>query len=213
MHHRLATLATCNLNQWALDFDGNLRRIIKSIEDAKAKGARYRVRCLVSRPLVNFQSTMACASRVRQRSNAHNCRSGRNWKSLAMAARTTFWSWTPSSTRGSAWRYGFCSTTAECQAMLDATCFLSSLRCCCMLLYDPHAGVAEGGPDTGYRVRCRHASHARLGALQLPGVPAQQLRPGHPAKAEPGRRWQLQVQLVDVVMCCVCSTSQHDHDI
>ena len=39
---RIATLATCNLNQWSLDFEGNLQRIVKSIEQAKAAGARYR---------------------------------------------------------------------------------------------------------------------------------------------------------------------------
>lgn len=50
MHHRLATLATCNLNQWALEFEGNLRRIVQSIEQAKAKGARYRVREALSNP-------------------------------------------------------------------------------------------------------------------------------------------------------------------
>ena len=38
-----ATLATCNLNQWALDFEGNCERIIESIELAKAAGARYRL--------------------------------------------------------------------------------------------------------------------------------------------------------------------------
>ena len=36
-------LATCNLNQWALDFDNNLKRIISSIEISKQKGAKYRV--------------------------------------------------------------------------------------------------------------------------------------------------------------------------
>jgi len=40
---RLAILATCNLNQWAMDFEGNLERIIKSIKAAKQKGAKYRV--------------------------------------------------------------------------------------------------------------------------------------------------------------------------
>jgi len=40
---RLATLATCNLNQWALDFDGNLARIRASIAESKARGARYRL--------------------------------------------------------------------------------------------------------------------------------------------------------------------------
>lgn len=40
---RLATLATCSLNQWALDFDGNLERTRQSIEIAKQRGATYRV--------------------------------------------------------------------------------------------------------------------------------------------------------------------------
>ena len=40
---KLVTLATCNLNQWALDFQGNLERILASIKDAKNKGARYRL--------------------------------------------------------------------------------------------------------------------------------------------------------------------------
>jgi hypothetical protein len=40
---RLAILATCNLNQWAMDFEGNLDRIIESIKAAKQKGAKYRV--------------------------------------------------------------------------------------------------------------------------------------------------------------------------
>ncbi len=40
---RLAILATCNLNQWVLDFEGNRDRIIESIRQAKAKGATLRV--------------------------------------------------------------------------------------------------------------------------------------------------------------------------
>jgi len=40
---RLAIIATCNLNQWAMDFQGNLNRIHQSIVKAKEKGARYRV--------------------------------------------------------------------------------------------------------------------------------------------------------------------------
>ncbi|KAG0167386.1 glutamine-dependent NAD(+) synthetase [Apophysomyces sp. BC1034] len=39
----LITVATCSLNQWALDFDGNLQRILESIRLAKAKGATLRV--------------------------------------------------------------------------------------------------------------------------------------------------------------------------
>lgn len=37
------TLATCNLNQWALDWEGNVERIISSIQIAKSKGAKLRV--------------------------------------------------------------------------------------------------------------------------------------------------------------------------
>uniref|UniRef100_A0A8C2IME4 Glutamine-dependent NAD(+) synthetase n=1 Tax=Cyprinus carpio TaxID=7962 RepID=A0A8C2IME4_CYPCA len=40
---RKVTLATCSLNQWALDFEGNLTRILKSIEIAKQRGAKYRL--------------------------------------------------------------------------------------------------------------------------------------------------------------------------
>ena len=39
----LVTVATCQLNQWALDFDGNLDRIADSCFEAKARGATYRL--------------------------------------------------------------------------------------------------------------------------------------------------------------------------
>lgn len=39
----LVTLATCALNQWILDFEGNLRRIKESIIKAKEAGATLRV--------------------------------------------------------------------------------------------------------------------------------------------------------------------------
>lgn len=39
----LAVLATCNLNQWAMDFHGNLQRIRKSIAKAREQHARYRI--------------------------------------------------------------------------------------------------------------------------------------------------------------------------
>lgn len=39
----LAVLATCSLNQWAMDFSGNLARTRASIAKARAKGARYRL--------------------------------------------------------------------------------------------------------------------------------------------------------------------------
>lgn len=37
------TIATCNLNQWALDFEGNRDRILESIRQAKNQGAKLRV--------------------------------------------------------------------------------------------------------------------------------------------------------------------------
>ena len=39
---KLYTVATCNLNQWALDFPGNLARIEASIREARRLGATYR---------------------------------------------------------------------------------------------------------------------------------------------------------------------------
>ncbi|KAG6796244.1 glutamine-dependent NAD(+) synthetase [Apis mellifera caucasica] len=39
---RTVTVAVCTLNQWALDFDGNSRRILQSIQEAKDAGATYR---------------------------------------------------------------------------------------------------------------------------------------------------------------------------
>lgn len=40
---RKVILSTCALNQWALDFKGNHKRIFQSIQEAKSKGARYRL--------------------------------------------------------------------------------------------------------------------------------------------------------------------------
>lgn len=42
-HLTRCRLATCNLNQWANDYDGNLARIKQSIIEAKAQGAKYRL--------------------------------------------------------------------------------------------------------------------------------------------------------------------------
>jgi len=41
--NQLITVATCNLNQWALDFNGNLERILQSCNEAREKGASYRL--------------------------------------------------------------------------------------------------------------------------------------------------------------------------
>lgn len=43
MPSHLATLATCSLDQWAMDFDGNYDRIVQSCLLAKQEGARYRL--------------------------------------------------------------------------------------------------------------------------------------------------------------------------
>ena len=40
---RKVILATCTLNQWALDFEGNLKRVLQSISIAREHGARYRL--------------------------------------------------------------------------------------------------------------------------------------------------------------------------
>jgi predicted amidohydrolase len=39
----LITVATCTLNQWALDFDGSLERVYDSCVQAKQAGAPYRL--------------------------------------------------------------------------------------------------------------------------------------------------------------------------
>lgn len=39
---RKVTVAACTLNNWALDFEGNMTRIIQSIVEAKEMGAAYR---------------------------------------------------------------------------------------------------------------------------------------------------------------------------
>ena len=41
--HPRRTVATCSLNQWALDFDGNRERILASIAEARRRGATLRV--------------------------------------------------------------------------------------------------------------------------------------------------------------------------
>ncbi len=36
-------VSTCALNQWAMDFTGNHKRIVQSIRKAKANGSKYRL--------------------------------------------------------------------------------------------------------------------------------------------------------------------------
>lgn len=39
---RKVTVAVSTLNQWALDFEGNMNRILQSIIEARELGATYR---------------------------------------------------------------------------------------------------------------------------------------------------------------------------
>lgn len=39
---RIVKLATCNLNQWAMDFEGNLKRIKESLQQAKNEKVTFR---------------------------------------------------------------------------------------------------------------------------------------------------------------------------
>lgn len=43
MRPRIVKIATCNLNQWAMDFAGNLERTKESIRVAQEAGATYRL--------------------------------------------------------------------------------------------------------------------------------------------------------------------------
>ena len=130
MRHRLATLATCNLNQWAMDFDGNLQRIVASIEEAKRQGARYRVRPHSRRgqayelvPEWQGSRRRILSGHSAQREllrlgsfhsvpwpgpaapcNAtHAARLGRSWRCQDTGARTTSASMTPQSILGKWW--------------------------------------------------------------------------------------------------------------
>ena len=40
---RKVIVSTCALNQWAMDFTGNHKRILQSIREAKAKNSKYRL--------------------------------------------------------------------------------------------------------------------------------------------------------------------------
>ena len=43
LHHTpLVKIATCNLNQWNMDFKGNLNRIVESIKQAKSMQCTFR---------------------------------------------------------------------------------------------------------------------------------------------------------------------------
>ena len=53
----LITVATCSLGQWALDFQGNLTRILESIRIAKERGATLRVGPELEIPLAHWSDT------------------------------------------------------------------------------------------------------------------------------------------------------------
>ncbi|GAA5985841.1 hypothetical protein JCM11641_005317 [Rhodosporidiobolus odoratus] len=56
----LITVATCSLNQHALDFDGNLNRILKSISVAKERGAKLRIGPELEIPYVPPSAAVCC---------------------------------------------------------------------------------------------------------------------------------------------------------
>ena len=89
-----ATVSTCNLNQWSLDFEGNLTRIIKSIGEAKDAGARY----------AHSAGSWVAPSVHRMASAAAGIVSGQSWRFLATAVKTTFWRWTRTPTALKAWQ-------------------------------------------------------------------------------------------------------------
>lgn len=132
MSRRLATLATCNLNQWAMDFEGNLKRIKMSIEEAKKQGARYRVRC----------------------SHVHASRTQAQNATVLMAARHADWRMCQYSMpdivtsadlealASPAMAMGHCTLHATCPAHL---CVVSWLDLCMLgLLFCSPSGCASG---------------------------------------------------------------------
>lgn len=149
MRRRVATLATCNLNQWAMDFDGNLRRIIESIERARAAGATYRVRLAgLSQTLAAPSAQVASAAAAQSApfktpcntpgyappqasctASDPCCRWALSLRCLATAARTTFWSWTLSSTPGRRSRCGAVTMHCACNTMhVTCTCHAPVMR-------------------------------------------------------------------------------------
>ncbi|RYP66798.1 hypothetical protein DL771_007596 [Monosporascus sp. 5C6A] len=77
----LITVATCNLNQWALDFEGNTKRIIESIIKAKEAGASLRVgpeleQCLetILKNKDYYDILLDIGMPVLHRNNRFNCR-------------------------------------------------------------------------------------------------------------------------------------------
>jgi len=89
---RLATLSTCSLNQWALDFEGNLERVLASCAAARQQGATYRVG-----PELELTGYGCEVCRVRQE------RCARAAVTSVLAGRTTFWRLTRKRTPGRAW--------------------------------------------------------------------------------------------------------------
>jgi len=73
----LVTLATCSLNQWALDFVGNQARILQSILEAKAAGASW---VLLILPLQTLYRLMRKSFVLDP-----------SWRSLARAALIISW--------------------------------------------------------------------------------------------------------------------------
>ena len=177
MRQRICTLATCNLNQWALDFSGNLERIVASLEAAKAQRALYRV----------GDDDACCKHQASsERAREAGCRWDLSWRCQAMAARTTSSRTTPWSTPGRSSLSSSRGATAQahpCTLLLQvsAQCIYSTSM------------LTRGVCSCRHRVRPGHACYAWQRALQLPPVPAGRQGPAHTAQDLPRRRRQLQV--------------------
>ncbi|KAH0543829.1 hypothetical protein FGG08_001868 [Glutinoglossum americanum] len=71
---RLITVATCNLNQWALDFEGNTNRIIESIKKAKEAGAKFRMLERILKDTECYDILLDIGMPVQHRNIRYNCR-------------------------------------------------------------------------------------------------------------------------------------------
>lgn len=193
---RVAVLATCNLDQWALDFEGNLRRIQASIAEARRRGATYRVRlsemaaarCCGSRRACGAAALLVlgwlppsrrCDSRPAHPTNAlfASCRAPQVGPELEVPGYgcedhfgehdTVEHSWV-SAGWGCCWAWRWAPGHA-----VHAACCLP-LKLCPRIFPLAHThstgvrgGAAAGRPHRRHRVRRRHAGHAPRRALQL----------------------------------------------
>jgi NAD+ synthase (glutamine-hydrolysing) len=70
-------LTTCSLNQWALDFDGNLKKTLKSFDIAQLHNSYYRLG-----PELEL-SGYGCNDHFLEPDTAHHC-----WQSLSVLLKS-----------------------------------------------------------------------------------------------------------------------------